>query len=223
MSFFDKVAMTAFKLAYEISPIMLVGGIAKKVPDGMLPIAVFTEGLSLAAGLLTSGLSGVGFTTHFNVMAGSTLIVQDVAEYPFYDMATAANAVVSRPNRISMQMIRPANTVNAQYPLKILTFTALKMALDYHNANGGSYTILTPAYIYTGCVMNSMIDMSGFSDSNKQVQHTWQLEFSQPLLQQNALEQIMGTMMDKFNSAMPSLPSWSGISDAATGFVDDIF
>jgi len=222
MSIFDSIAQDAFKLAYEISPILLVGGIAEKVPGGILPIAVFTEGLSLVSGLLSSGALGVGFTTHFNVMAGSSLIAQDIAEYPFFDMATAANAVVSRPNRISMQMLRPANTVNAQYPLKILTFTALKMALDYHNANGGSYTILTPAYIYTGCLMSSMIDMSGFSDSNKQVQHTWQLEFLQPLLQASQLEQVMGNMMSKFNNAMPSLPSWSGISDKAVGFVDDI-
>jgi len=220
MSLFDSIAQDAFKLAYEISPILLVGGIAEKVPGGILPIAVFTEGLSLVEGLLSSG--SVGFTTHFNVMAGSSLIVQEIAEYPFFDMATAANAVVSRPNRLSMQMIRPANTVNAKYPLKILTFTALKMALDYHNSHGGSYTILTPAYIYTGCLMNSMIDMSGFSDSNKQVQHTWQLEFSQPLLQASQLEQVMGNMMDKFNNAMPSLPSWSGISDKAMGYVDDI-
>lgn len=217
-----QVLQSAFKLAFEISPIILVDGIANHVPGGALPIAVFTEGLSLVNGQLISDSDITNFTTRFYPMAGTSLIAQEIGTYPFYDMATAANSVVKVPNRITMQMIRPANAENAPYPEKIATFTALKAALDYHNAHGGSYTIMTPAFIYTDCLMRSMIDTSGFSDENKQVQHTWSLEFEQPLLRLTQLEQVMGNMMKKFNEGMPAPTSWSDISNKVGGWLSGV-
>ncbi|MHA1063412.1 hypothetical protein ACR9GP_05820 [Enterobacter ludwigii] len=214
---------STFKLAFEISPIILVDGIASQVPGGAIPIAVFTEGLSMTYGQLVSGSDMATFTTRFYPMAGTSMIAQEIGTYPFYDMATAANSVVRMPNRIAMQMVRPANAENAPYPEKIVTFTALKTALDYHNASGGSYTVLTPACVYTGCLMRSLIDVSGFSDENKQVQHTWCLEFEQPLLQLSQLEQVMGNMMQKFNDGMPAPTSWSDIGNKASDWLRGVF
>lgn len=214
-----QVLQNAFKLAFEISPIILVDGIANHVPGGAIPIAVFTEGLSMTYGQVVSGSDLANFTTRFYPMAGTSMIAQEIGTYPFYDMATAANSVVKMPNRITMQMVRPANAENAPYPEKIVTFTALKTALDYHNANGGSYTVLTPACVYTGCLMRNMIDVSGFSDDNKQVQHTWSIEFEQPLLRLNQLEQVMGNMMQKFNDGMPAPMSWSDIGNKSKAWI----
>lgn len=201
----------AFQLAFEISPILLVDGIAADIPGGTLPIAAITEGLSLANGLLHGEINSP--TAHFMPMAGTTLVQQDVSNLNFYNQLTAANAVVNKSNRVMMQMVRPVSTTDGGYATKSLTFTALKMALDKHNQSGGSYTVLTPAFIYTGCLLRSVIDNSGFSEQNKQVQHSWMFEFEQPLLKISQLQAALGPLMDKFDSGMPSSTglTWSGV------------
>ncbi|EPC3488013.1 hypothetical protein ACRZCU_000103 [Citrobacter freundii] len=202
----------AFKLAFEISPILLVDGIAADIPGGVMPIAVLTEGISVADGLLHGDI-GKGPTAAFTPMAGTTLIQQDIGNLNFYNLVTAANSVVNKPNRVLLQMIRPAFTSAGGYATKGMTFTALKLALDMHNQSGGSYTVLTPSFIYTGCLMRQLIDVSGFSEQNKQVQHTWQFEFDQPLLAISQLEAALGNLMSKFETGMPSSGglSWSGV------------
>lgn len=207
---------TAFQVAFEVSPILLVDGIASKIPGGILPIAVLTEGLSIAGGVL-NGAGFVGPTSRFIPMAGTTLIQQEIGRLNFYNMTTAANSVINQPNRILMQFIRPASTQDGGVIVKGLTFAAIKLALDKHNQTGGSYTILTPSYVYTGCLMRSMVDASGFSEQNKQVQYSWQFEFEQPLVKISQLESVLGGLMDKFSSGMPpSFPAdtltWSGAS-----------
>ncbi|MBP2171011.1 hypothetical protein J2125_004203 [Erwinia toletana] len=193
----------AWQLAFEISPIMLVDGLAATIPGGTLPIAAFTEGLSVVNGLLHGEL-GTGPTARFMPMAGTTLIQQDIGNLNFYNQTTAANAVVNKPNRILMQMQRPVATRDGGYATKSLTFTALKMALDKHNQCGGSYNVLTPAFIYTGCLLRAVTDNSGFSTQNKQVQHAWMFEFEQPLLTLSQLEAVLGNLMNKFESGLPA-------------------
>lgn len=207
----------AFKLAFEISPILLVDGIASGIPGGIMPIAVLTEGVGIADGLLHGDI-GTGPTAHFTPMAGTTLVQQDIGSLNFYNMLTAANAVIGKPNRIVMQMLRPASTQDGGYAAKGLAFTGLKLALDKHNQSGGSYVVMTPAFIYTGCLMRSMTDVSGFTEKNKQVQDLWQLDFEQPLLTISQLDAALGDMMSKFESGMPpSFPSdtrtWTGNGD----------
>lgn len=192
----------AFRLAFEISPILLVDGIAASIPGGTMPIAVFTEGVSIVDGLLHGEIADQ--STAFTPMAGTTLVQQDIGTLNFYNMVTAANSVVNRPNRVIMQMMRPASTKNGGYATKGITFAALKLALDKHNQSGGYYVVMTPSYIYTGCLLRAMIDVSGFSEQNKQVQHTWQLEFEQPLLSISQVDAALGGLMSKFDSGMPT-------------------
>lgn len=192
----------AFRLAFEISPILLVDGIAASIPGGTMPIAVLTEGVSIVDGLLHGEIADQ--STAFTPMAGTTLVQQDIGTLNFYNMVTAANSVVNRPNRVIMQMMRPASTKNGGYATKGITFAALKLALDKHNQSGGYYVVMTPSYIYTGCLLRAMIDVSGFSEQNKQVQHTWQLEFEQPLLSISQVDAALGGLMSKFDSGMPT-------------------
>lgn len=202
----------AWELAFQKSPILLSGGIASDVPGGILPISVLTDGISVVNGLLSgANINTDLLSTNFQPAAGSTLIFQDVATYPFLNQAVAANATVKRPNRVIMNMIRPATTRNGGYIEKPVTFTAMKLSLERHNDSGGSYTILTPAYIYTGCLMRSLTDMSGFSDQVKQPQYEWQFEFEQPLLYQSQLDIVMGNLMSKFDEeiASPAGNAWS--------------
>ncbi|MGQ3662685.1 hypothetical protein [Citrobacter braakii] len=167
-----------------------------------MPIAVFTEGVSIVDGLLHGEIADQ--STAFTPMAGTTLVQQDIGTLNFYNMVTAANSVVNRPNRVIMQMMRPASTKNGGYATKGITFAALKLALDKHNQSGGYYVVMTPSYIYTGCLLRAMIDVSGFSEQNKQVQHTWQLEFEQPLLSISQVDAALGGLMSKFDSGMPT-------------------
>ncbi len=207
----------AYKLAFEISPILLVGGIAADIPGGTLPIAALTEGVSIVNGLLHGSIDAQQ-STAFMPMAGTTLIQQDIGDLNFYNQVTAANAVINKPNKVLMQMLRPVSTRNGGYAEKSLTFTALKLALDMHNQSGGRYTVLTPAFIYTNCLLRSVIDNSSFSEQNKQVQHSWVFEFEQPLLAISQLDAALGSLMNKFESGMPSSGglSWSGIKQAFT-------
>lgn len=195
----------AFALAFQKTPILLVDGIAKYVPGGVLPIAVLTEGVSIVNGLLGGSILDVDtLTTNFEPAAGSTLVVNDIATYPFLNQATAANAVVKKPNRITMNMTRPATTTNGGYVAKPVLFTALKVALDNHTDLGGTYTVLTPSFIYTDCLLRSLVDLSGFSDQVKQVQYKWAFEFEQPLLNESQLKAELGTLMSKFADGVPS-------------------
>jgi hypothetical protein len=207
----------AFKLAFEVSPILLVDGIAANIPGGTLPIATFTESLSVVNGLL-HGEIGFSPTSAWMPMGGTTLVQQDIGTLNFYNQATAANSVVNKPNRVMMQLTRPASTQDGGYATKSLMFTALKLALDQHNQSGGSYTVMTPAFIYTGCLLRSVVDSSGFSEQNKQVQYSWTFEFEQPLLQISQLDAVLGNLMSKFDSGLPSPGglSWSGVQQAFT-------
>lgn len=191
----------AFKLAFEVSPIFLVGGIAAKIPGGVMPIAVLTEGVGIVNGLLHGDIGTP--TTAFMPMAGTTLVQQEIGNMNFFNQATAANAVINRPNKVVMQMIKTAHTKGGTYTTKIAEFSLIKYSLEKHNQSGGSYTVLTPAGIYTNCLMRSMIDNSGFSEQNKQVQHTWTLEFEQPLLSISQTDAVLGGLMKKFESGMP--------------------
>jgi hypothetical protein len=105
----------AFRLAYEISPILLTRGIAAKIPGGVLPIVALTDAARLASGILTSVLNFGGpnidfddFFAKWYVLPGSTLINQQVGMYPFANQAVAANAVIAQPNNVSMMMLCPA-------------------------------------------------------------------------------------------------------------------
>ncbi|EPU9782645.1 hypothetical protein ACV0ZP_004983, partial [Escherichia coli] len=75
--------------------------------------------------------------------------------------------------------------------------------------------VLTPSFIYTRCLMRSFIDTSGFSEQNKQVQHTWQIEFEQPLSSVEQTVKTLASVLDKFDKGMPSDGplSWSGIKN----------
>jgi hypothetical protein len=198
----------AWRLAFEVSPVLLVDGIAAGIPGGTLPIAVFTEGLNIVDGALHGELADNA--TRFMPMPGTTLIQQDIGQYPFYNQATAANAVVQKPNRVIMQMLRPVSTKSG-YAGKTMTFMALKLALDKHNQSGGSYTVLTPSFIYTGCLLRSMVDNSGLSAQNRQAQYSWSFEFEQPLLTLSQLDATLGNLMSKFSTgARTDSLSWSG-------------
>jgi hypothetical protein len=206
--------LSVFKLSFEISPIILVGGVAANIPGGgMLPIVAITQALSFVGGLLSGGddLTDLDdFFAHFVPLPGSTLGEQQIGKYPFANQAVAANAVIRQPLNISLRMICPARDESG-YAVKTATMQALKSTLDLHNGSGGTYVVATPSYFYTNCVFLRLFDVSSADD--KQVQNTYQWDFEVPLLTLQDAQNAQGNLMNQISNgtAITGSPAWSGL------------
>jgi hypothetical protein len=203
--------LVAFKLANQISPIVLTGGIATSL-GGALPIVALTEGANFVTSLLSGGenIQLDGFFANYQPLPGATLVNNQVATYPFANQAVAANAIIAQPLSISMLMHCPASTSSGGYPLKLVTMMALQASLAQHNNLGGLYSIVTPSYIYTNCIMVRMTDVTG--GESKQAQYAWQLDFVQPLVTTQAAQQAQNSLMQTLTNGTPpsgGQPSWT--------------
>lgn len=205
--------LSAFKLAFELSPLILTGGVATNIPGGALPIIAITESLNFADGLLSGGgpLDLDSFFAHFYPVPGSTLAEQKVGEYPFANQSVAANAVIAQPLVVSLRMICPAKE-DAGYAIKLATMTALKSVIDQHNASGGTYTVATPSFFYTNCLFLRLTDTS--AAESKQRQNTWQWDFRRPLLTLQDAQQAQNNLMSQLSNGtqISGQPAWSGLS-----------
>ena len=171
---------TQFTLTYVVSPIFLTGGIAASLSGGTMPIIALTQGNNFTS--LTSPAGNVDlddYFAHYAPLPGSSLIAQDIGTYPFANQQTAANAIITKPLAISMLMIAPARQPG-DYFLKSAIMSGLRTSLNYHNLSGGTYTVVTPAFVYTDCIMTAFHDAS--DSETKQVQWRWQLDFQKPLV-----------------------------------------
>lgn len=204
-----------YKLGLQCSPIILTQGVATLIPGQMLPIIAITEALNLVDGLL-SGMNVADLDKilcHYEPNPGTELIKQDVATYPFANQQVAANSVIAQPKRISMQMKCPAREDGALF-FKLGILTALQKVLETHNASGGLYTIVTPAKIYTSCIMVSMTCNDGAE--TKQSQYAWQMEFTQPLISSADASSAQSNLMSKLSGGTQvTTPTWSGTATAA--------
>jgi hypothetical protein len=209
----SSAGMEIFKLGYEISPIILVNGIASQIPYQMLPIVALTQAADFTLGLLSGNdLPNLdSYFAHWKPLPGTTLIQNQIGSYPFANQAIAANAIIAQPLQISMLMNVPVQTEGG-YTAKLAAMTVLQQTLVAHNAAGGTYTVATPAQIFTNCILILVRDVSG--GESKQVQHTWQFDFVQPLITINQAQQVYNSLMNKIAGGLPTglTPSWSGLS-----------
>ena len=186
---------TLFRLGYEISPIILVGGIVQQyINEPYLPITVLTEILDV------SGFISGEFFAHYKPLANSTLIDFDVAEYPFANLTMAANAVVLKPLSISLLMTCPAQNPGG-YILKLAIMTLLQQVITNHVLQGGHFIVLTPAQIYNNCLLTTVRDVSSPSDKQVQLQYQW--DFVQPLLTESAGTAILNSHYTFWNNGLP--------------------
>lgn len=205
----------AYKLAFEISPIMLTNGVASLI-GGMLPLISVTEGINFLTGILSgANISINSFFANFQVLPGTSLIDQQVGTYPFANQNTAANAVIAQPLMVSMLMICPVREPGG-YFTKLAILTALRELLATHNNSGGTYTIATPSYLYTDCVMTGMKDVS--TGDPKQPQDRWRLDFVQPLVTLQQANQVQNSLMSKLTQSMPTTGALSGASALSSPF-----
>ena len=123
------------------------------------------------------------------------------------NFATAANAVVQKPLNVSMAMICPAQN-NGGYLQKTAILTAMQFLIQNHISNGGTFTILTPAFVYANCLLTGIRDITPPSD--KQVQYVYQWDFTQPLITTSQAQSVLGTLMNKIQSGLPTTSAWGG-------------
>jgi|SRR5579864_1765171 len=200
----------AFRLAFQLSPIILNGGVASFIPGQMLPIVAVTQAADFVTGLLSGGvdLDMDEFFANFRPLPGGSLVSQDVGHYPFANQGVAANAVIRKPLRLSMLMTCPARPPGG-YAVKLATITALKAVLDQHNNSGGTYTVATPFYVYTNGLLLDLIDVT--TAASEQPQRDWQWDFEFPLLTLDQLQQALGSLMGRINAGLPvNNAAWTG-------------
>ena len=211
------VTRTGYDLAFQVSPIILQGGIASGVPGGMLPIIGLASQIAGAAlGAVTSGgVSPDDFFATYIPIPGATFINQSIGQYPFANQQVAANAVIVQPNTVSLLMLCPIKT-DGGYLTKLPILMSLQAALKQHNALGGTYIVMTPGMIYTSGVMLGMTAVD--SGESKQQMVRFQLDFWFPLITQAQAQQAQGNLMQAATngSALSSSPSWSGVGSAVT-------
>lgn len=214
--------LAAFKLAFQLSPIMLTGGMANNMPQSTLPIIALTEAASFVQGLLSGGenIELDNFFAHFQPMPGSSLIDNQIGQYPFANQAVAGNAIIAMPLKLSMLMVIPAKGI-VGYAVKLATMMSLQAALNLHNSQGGTYTVITPVYFYTNGILTGMRDVS--NPASKQPQNAWQLDFEFPLLTLNQLDSVQGSLMSKISngSNVGASPAWSN-TGVAVGDVNNL-
>ena len=131
---------TIFEAAFEISPIILQGGLAQ-FSGGYLPLTAITEVIDLP------GLSSKQFFAHYKPLAGSTLSEWQIAEYPFVNLQMAANAQIQMPLKVSLLMVAPAQT-GGGYLFKQAIFTALKIARKSCATRWNFYGFNSCLYLY---------------------------------------------------------------------------
>lgn len=195
----------SFAQSFQYAPIILTNGIASGLTGGM-PI---TDLLGPPPERLDDA-----FAT-FVPLSGGTILDQAVGTYPFANQSVAANAVIANPNVISMKMICPVRDPGG-YANKLSIITGLQSSLQKHNNSGGTYTIATPSFYYSNCLLLLMRDIS--SAESKQAQIEWQIDFFQPLLTLAQAEAAQNTLTSKVSNATPvdgDPPAWSGVSTTA--------
>lgn len=204
--------LAAFKLAFQLSPIMMVDGLVANIPGSVIPLVALTEAASFVDGLLsgTDNIELDNFFAHFQPMPGASLVDNAIGQYPFANQAVAGNAIIANPLRLSMLMNIPAKDALG-YATKLATMIALQSALSLHNSRGGTYIVITPSYFYTNGIMTGMRDVS--NPSTKQPQNAWQMDFEFPLLTLNQAQQVQGSLMSKLTGGtqLPDQPAWSGL------------
>lgn len=202
----------AYKLSYEVSPIILTGGIASGVPGGMLPIISLTESLNFVAGLLSGGdaLDLDSFFAHYKPVPGGSLVSNQYGKYPFANQAVAANSGIAQPLRVSLLMVCPVRQPFG-YATKLATIMALQSTLSQHCNSGGTFTVATPSFFYTNCLLD---ELKYVGDTDKQTQTHWQWDFEKPLLTEADAQEAQNSLMSKISGGtqIDGEPSWSGLS-----------
>jgi len=205
--------MAQYDLAFQISPIILQGGVVATTQGGILPIT----------NLMTTFVDDQGQPTpRFQPLPGGTLISQAIGMYPFANQQVAANATIQQPLTISLVMTAPVSAQGG-YLSKLPAFTSLQQTLQNHNASGGTYLVATPAFLYSNLVMTAMTDVT--SEESRQRQIEWQFDFIAPIVSQAQAQAAQNSLMQTLSNGnqITGQPGWSGTPGVTAANLPGIF
>ncbi|EOW6510871.1 hypothetical protein G9G39_03830 [Cronobacter sp. EKM101R] len=204
-----------YKLGFEISPVILCGGVAQSIPGGMLPVVALTQSASFVTGLLGGAMELTDldkYFCHWRVAQGATLVEYDIGRYPFANQAVAANALLAQPLRVPMLMDAPVND-NTGAMTKLVTLSALQAVTQAHANLGGTYIVATPAVIYNNCILKSVRDVTGSNEPLPQRQWLW--DFEQPLIAETGAQQAINSYLSKIDNGDKAVDtSWTNTLSA---------
>jgi len=212
---------TVFKLAFQVTPIWLTGDPVASAPGQMIPFAALTDPdlYRMAAGNL--GGAPIDENTHspawnlddafgaFTVLPGGTLIRQEAATNPFANQHVASNATIFDPLNVSLVWDTPMRGLNA-WNRKYAVMQNVQARLYAHNNGGGTFTVVTPAYIYTNMILE---DLSDASRGGQPIpQNAWRFNFTKPLITLADLSAAQSALMAKLTAGLPTDGAWTGPS-----------
>lgn len=194
-SLLNTLGHALYKLAYQLSPIILHNGIAEFMPGAMLPLIILTEPVNFLSGVLHGDITidtPDRYFAHFRPLPGTTLAEYQIGHYPLANQQVAANSTIAQPLRVSLRMDAPVQTAGG-YTTKLATMIALKAAISKHVNSGGTFHVVTPSRIYTDCLLLGIKDVS--DGQAQQPQNAWQWDFEQPLVTLDAVAGAQNNFM----------------------------
>lgn len=213
-------SLTNAQLLYQVSPIILVDGIASNQTGSMQSLLMLlAPSIAFGQPTVSTNLLDNAFGA-FNVLPGGTLNAQTVPKYPLADMTLAANAIVRDPIQVSLIWDIPMKGANA-WANRLSTIQNLKGILDQHNNAGGRYIILTPSYYYDNCILLSLTDNS--RGSSPIPQNAWRFDFERP--QVVTLQDAIGAqsiLMRKITGGLKTPGAWSYPATGSIGGVPNL-
>lgn len=215
------MSVTDYIYSFQDSPIILVGGAAG---TGKLPISMVINAEFFPQGITQPGTPSAKPFASFRPVPGNTLVVNEVATYPFANQAVAANAVIASPLAVSIEMVLP---MTSELPMwrKLGLITNLKSTIDQHTALGGYYIVVTPTFVYNTCLLTSLVDATDL-DYGAQPQTRFIWNFEQPLLTSEQLQAAQNPTMSRItdqtqNVSAPTEPAGNfltNVSNPAANF-----
>ncbi len=199
----------AFKLAFEISPITLTGGVAGGIPGGMIPLLALSQAGSFSGLLSASPDFQLDHAfANFYPLPGSTLISNQIGNYPFANMEIAANCIIAQPTVLSMLM-----RINVRepggYATKLNVMTALRSTLKNHCRAAGTFIVATTVGYDTNLILLDLVDVSGGESLQAQVTYRW--DFIRPLVTLEDAAAAQNAMMSRLSSGVQTDGALSGI------------
>jgi len=191
LGFVNTAARQRFRMQYEFAPILLKNGIADGYPEKVMSILQLTQQNGYP-------LDDTGYFGYFSFVNGGTYMQNTVAQYPFANQYTAANAIVRQPNNISLLMTCPARS-NMPLDRRQSIFQSLMASLDRHIAMGGMFVVYTPMAIMQNCLLLSARDSS--SGENAVLQNGIIFDFQQPqIMTDEDASKATNATMSKINN-----------------------
>lgn len=190
-NFINTAARQKFRMQYEYAPILLKNGIAEGYPEKVMSILQLTQQNGYP-------MDDNGYFGYFSFVNGGTYMQNTVAQYPFANQYTAANAIVRQPNNISLLMTCPARSV---MPLdrRQSIFQSLIASFDRHIALGGMFVVYTPMAIMQNCLLIAVRDSS--SGENAVLQNGMIFDFTQPqIMTDEDANKATNASMSKINN-----------------------